>query len=120
MPLTEKEVKEAKPRNSRYLLHDGDGLVLEVMTSGSKIWRSRDQRGGREIKVTLGKYPCLSLQEAREKRHELKKAQIDGRNIKEVLNPPKASAFEEVAKEWYARNMEGKRKAYTGGACTAG
>jgi hypothetical protein len=72
MPLTEKEVKEAKPRNSRYLLHDGDGLVLEVMTSGSKIWRFRDQRGGREIKITLGKYPYLSLQDAREKRYELR------------------------------------------------
>jgi integrase len=59
--------------------------------------------------VTLGKYPYLSLQEARTKRHELKKAQIDGRSIQEVLNPPKAPVFEEVAKEWYARNMEGKR-----------
>jgi integrase len=109
MPLTAREVQEAKPRNKRYLLNDGDGLVLEVMTSGSKIWRFRDQRGGREVKVTLGKYPYLSLQEARAKRHELKKAQIDGRNIQEVLNPPKAPLFEEVAEEWYARNIEGKR-----------
>jgi len=108
MPLTAKEVQEAKPRSKRYLLNDGDGLVLEIMTSGSKIWRFRDQRGGREVKVTLGKYPYLSLQEARAKRHELKKAQIDGRNIQEVLNPPRAPTFEEIAKEWYARNMEGR------------
>jgi integrase len=113
MPLTAKEVKEAKPRNSRYLLHDGDGLVLEVMTSGSKIWRFRDQRGEREIKITLGKYPYLSLQDAREKRYELRKAQLDGLNIQEVLNPPKPApvepTFAEAANEWFARSIEGKR-----------
>jgi hypothetical protein len=112
MSLTEKEVKEAKPRNSRYLLHDGDGLVLEVMTSGSKIWRFRDQRGGREIKITLGKYPYLSLQDAREKRYELRKAQLEGLNIQEVLNPPMPAVIEptfaEVADEWFARSVEGK------------
>jgi len=91
------------------MLHDGDGLVLEVMPSGSKIWRFRDQRGSNETKVTLGKFPYLSLQGAREKRHELKKAQIEGLNLHEVLNPPKAPTFEEVANEWYTRNMDGKR-----------
>jgi integrase len=106
MPLTAKEVQEAKPRNTRYLLHDGDGLVLEVMTSGSKIWRFRDQRGGREIKLTLGKYPSLSLQGAREKRCELKKAQQDNLDIREVLNPPKPT-FAEVANEWFLRHEGG-------------
>jgi integrase len=113
MSLTAKEVQEAKPRNTRYLLHDGDGLVLEVMTSGSKIWRFRDQRGGREIKITLGKYPSLSLQDAREKRYELKKAQLDGLDIHEVLNPPKSTVlkptFAEVANEWFVRYVEGKK-----------
>jgi integrase len=113
MSLTAKEVREAKPRNARYLLHDGDGLVLEVMTSGSKFWRFRDQRGGREVRVTLGKYPYLSLQDAREKRYELRKAQFEGLNIQEVLNPPKPivsmPTFEEVANEWFTRSIEGKR-----------
>jgi integrase len=109
MPLTARGIQEAKPREKRYMIHDGDGLALEIMPSGSKIWRFRDQRGGREIKVTLGKFPYLSLQEAREKRHELKKAQIEGLNIQEVLNPPKALTFAEMANEWYARNMEGKK-----------
>jgi integrase len=113
MPLTAKEVKEAKPRNSRYLLHDGDGLVLEVMTSGSKIWRFRDQRGGREVKITLGKYPYLSLQDAREKRYELRKAQLEGLNVQEVLNPPMPvvaePAFADVANEGFARRIEGQR-----------
>jgi integrase len=83
------------------------------MTSGSKIWRFRDQRGGREIKITLGKYPYLSLQDAREKRYELRKAQLEGLNIQEVLNPPKPvvimPTFAEVANEWLARSIEGKR-----------
>jgi integrase len=109
MALTAREVQEAKPKAKRYALHDGDGLILEILPSGSKIWRFRDQRGEREIKVTLGKYPYLSLQEAREKRHELKKAQINGIDIREALNPPKVPVFNEIADEWYMRNMEGKR-----------
>jgi hypothetical protein len=109
MALTAREIQEAKPQEKRYMLHDGDGLALEIMPSGSKIWRFRDQRGRREVKVTLGKFPYLSLQAAREKRHELKKAQIDGLNIQEVLNPPKPPTFAEIADEWYTRNMEGKR-----------
>jgi integrase len=109
MSLTVREIQEAKPREKRYMLRDGDGLALEIMPSGSKIWRFRDQRGGHEIKVTLGKFPYLSLLGAREKRHELKKAQIEGLNIQEVLNPPKAPTFAEMASEWSARNMEGKR-----------
>jgi integrase len=109
MPLTAREVQEAKPREKRYMLYDGDGLALEVMPSGSKIWRFRDQRGGREVKITLGKFPYLSLVDAREKRHDLKKAQIEGLNIQEVLNPTSPPTFKEIAEEWYVRNMEGKR-----------
>jgi hypothetical protein len=39
MPLTAREIQEVKPREKRYMLHDGDGLALEIMPSGSKIWR---------------------------------------------------------------------------------
>jgi len=71
MALTVRGVQEAKPRERRYMLYDGDGLALEVMPSGAKIWRFREKRGEREIKVTLGKFPSLSLQEAGGKRHDL-------------------------------------------------
>jgi integrase len=39
----------------------------------------------------------------------LKKAQIEGLNIQEVLNPTEPPTFREMAEEWFVRNMEGKR-----------
>ena len=37
--LTDIAVRKAKPRDKRYTLNDGQGLELEVMTSGPKFWR---------------------------------------------------------------------------------
>jgi len=37
-PLTNAEVKQAKPRERLYKLYDGDGLQLRIMPNGSKIW----------------------------------------------------------------------------------
>ncbi len=37
-PLTNTEVKQAKPRDKDYTLLDGEGLQLRVKTSGTKSW----------------------------------------------------------------------------------
>lgn len=38
-PLTDTQVKTAKPRDKTYTLADGGGMYLEVAPTGSKIWR---------------------------------------------------------------------------------
>ncbi|MBA0189455.1 integrase [Pectobacterium odoriferum] len=38
-PLSNTEIKAAKPAEKEYTLQDGDGLYLLVKSSGSKIWR---------------------------------------------------------------------------------
>jgi Arm DNA-binding domain len=40
-PLTDIRIKSLKPEEARYFVADDNRLVLEVMTSGSKIWRYR-------------------------------------------------------------------------------
>jgi hypothetical protein len=37
-PLTNTEVKQAKPKDKDYTLLDGDGLQLRVKTTGTKSW----------------------------------------------------------------------------------
>ncbi len=37
-PLTNTEVKQAKPKVKIYKLSDGDGLQLRIMPNGSKQW----------------------------------------------------------------------------------
>lgn len=38
-PLTDIQVRNAKPKEKPYTLADGGGMYLEVMPTGSKIWR---------------------------------------------------------------------------------
>ena len=67
-PLTDTRIKALKPRASRYPVSDGGGLLLEVMPSGSKIWRFRySLHGKRQPTVTIGEYPAIALQVARER-----------------------------------------------------
>ncbi|MGE8357124.1 MAG: Arm DNA-binding domain-containing protein, partial [Microvirgula sp.] len=45
-PLTDTKIKALKPRAERYRVSDTGGLLLEVMPSGSRIWRYRYQLYG--------------------------------------------------------------------------
>jgi len=40
-------IDNAKPKDKRYDLTDGGGLVLEVMPSGSKTWRFKYHLNGK-------------------------------------------------------------------------
>jgi len=68
VPLNEPQIRELKPRSTRYSIADGNGLVLEIMPTGSKIWRFRfSLNGARQPTVTIGDYRLISLRVAREK-----------------------------------------------------
>ena len=108
-PLSDKQIKEAKPKAKDYKLTDGDGLGLIVSKSGRKRWVfafiSPDT--GKLNNTGLGNYPVLSLAEAREKRTELKKLVMRG--IDPITEKKRARAqriseynlsFEKVFNEW--------------------
>jgi Arm DNA-binding domain len=65
VPLTDTLIRALKPRQSRYLVTDGRGLCLEVLPSGKFSWLFRYRINGRPEKVSLGRYPDLSLKSAR-------------------------------------------------------
>lgn len=66
-PLTNTEVKQAKSKDSEYNLADGSGLMLRVKPTGSKLWIFNYQRPitKKRANLSLGKYPALSLADAR-------------------------------------------------------
>lgn len=72
MALTDIAIKSAKPRERDYKLADGGGLYLLVTASGGKLWRLKFRIDGIERKLSLGKYPALSLGDARKARDEAK------------------------------------------------
>jgi integrase len=63
--LTDTGIRALTPRRARYLVTDGRGLCLEVFPSGKFSWLFRYRFKGRPEKVSLGRYPDLSLKAAR-------------------------------------------------------
>lgn len=72
LPLTDTEIKNAKPREKEYTLADGNGLQLNIKPDGRKVWEIRYTVDGKQKKTTGGAYPTVSLKDARAKRDELK------------------------------------------------
>jgi integrase len=65
-------IDNAKPKDKRYDLTDGGGLVLEVMPSGTKAWRFKYHLNGKREKVTIGAYPAFTIKQARDRHEELR------------------------------------------------
>lgn len=65
--LTDKKVKSTKPTGKEQLLSDGRGLQLRIMPNGTKSWRFvyKSPTTGSRSNITLGKYPELSIANAR-------------------------------------------------------
>jgi hypothetical protein len=71
-PLTNTEVKQAKPKDKEFNLVDGNGLALRIKPNGSKLWIFNYLRSYTKKRTALsfGSYPTLSLAEARTKRND--------------------------------------------------
>lgn len=65
MPLTDIAVRQARPKDKIYTLTDGRGLGLCVKPGGGKSWHFRYYWSGKQKRIALGKYPEISLKEAR-------------------------------------------------------
>ncbi|MXY14084.1 MAG: DUF4102 domain-containing protein, partial [Proteobacteria bacterium] len=78
-PLSETEIKHAKPKDKPYSLADGKGLYLKIKPSGYKVWLFNYYRPFTKKRVadTLGEYPVITLARARSKRNEYLKLLAD-------------------------------------------
>ncbi len=106
--LTDTRVKTAKPQEKLYKLTDERGLHLSVYPNGSKLWQMRYRFDGKEKTASLGKYPDVSLAEARDKRDQMRKLvanDIDpvqvSRANKEAKKFAQAHSFEAVTRTWF-------------------
>ena len=80
MPLTDNALKALKPRAKPYTVTDDRGLYVEVFPTGGIVWRCRYRLNGETEKLTLGKYPALTLKNARRKRDEAAEAAAMGQS----------------------------------------
>lgn len=79
-PLTNTQVKQAKPKEKEYSLNDGDGLSLRIRPSGSKSWffTYLVPITKKRFKISFGSYPEVTLAQARKKRDEARALVADG------------------------------------------
>ena len=118
VPLTESQVRALEPRAARYSLADGNGLVIEVMTTGTKVWRFRySLNGKRQPLATIGDYRMISLRVARAKAQ--KYAELVAQGISPVATArrdrgaeAKAELLREAAELYMATEMAGKSDEY--------
>ena len=71
-PLSDSELRQAKPREKEFTLWDGGGLCLRVKPSGSKLWIFNYYRptNGKRANISFGPYPAVTLAQARQARQE--------------------------------------------------
>ena len=106
--LTDTRVKSAKPKDTAYKLSDERGLHLLVYPNSSKLWQLRYRYEGKEKTASLGKYPDVTLAQAREKRDKMRQQLANAidpveaqRAVKEAKKVAQAHSFEAVARTWY-------------------
>ncbi len=108
-PLTNTEVKQAKPKERVYSLSDGEGLQLRVKPNGSKLWLFDYYRPFTKVRTCLsfGSYPEVSIADARSKRkfaRELLAKDIDPKEHRDENDLKKerehANTLEHIAAQW--------------------
>ncbi|HFO4745938.1 TPA: integrase arm-type DNA-binding domain-containing protein, partial [Escherichia coli] len=109
-PLSHVEVKNAKPKDKDYSLHDGFGLLLYVSRKGCKTWRFRYQHPDTKKRqtLTIGRYPDYSIAEAREERDKARKLLSRGVDPNESKRKAKSErimlrsqTFEKITNNWF-------------------
>ena len=115
MALTVQEVKNISCPNDKSQIKksDGNNLFLLVKNGGSKLWRLRFRHAGKYQEMALGKYPSISLSEARKLTEEARASLIHGinpmderRERKRTKTTSKDKLFETIALKWWEQQKD--------------
>ena len=111
MPLTDSQIKRLKPsetctpsRPDKY--SDGNNLRLWVRSTGSKVWVCDYKYIDKRQSLTIGKYPAMSLADARQRNQQIKDLIAQGINPKQDKKRLQADAdgtktFDAIAQRWH-------------------
>lgn len=111
-PLTDLQPRTAKPKDKPYKLADGGGMYLLITPDGAKYWRMGYRFQGKERLLSFGKYPEVTLADARTKRLEARRLLNDGidpsqdkKDKARAKADEAAHTFEKLAREWHANRL---------------
>lgn len=119
MPLKDMEIRAFKPATKDQKIFDGGGLYLLIKSSGSKLWQMKIRVDGKEKKLSFGKYPTVTLKDARAKRDEAKRQLSQGidparkkQEAKQAAKMNASNSFDVVAEEYLTKMAkEGRAEA---------
>ncbi|MGZ3328753.1 MAG: tyrosine-type recombinase/integrase, partial [Xanthobacteraceae bacterium] len=96
--LTAKFVENLKPEDKRVEISDhANGLFLISQPSGVKSWAVRYRHNGRSVKFTIGKFPAVTLADARKAAADAQHARARGNNPAKARQDAKVKAMEAEA-----------------------
>lgn len=107
LPLSQTEIRKAKPKEKAYKLYDGDGLYLSILPSGKKVWRFDYVDGNKKRQThTIGSLEFIGLNDAREERLKLRAKLFKDKSLKygddNILN----DVFNDWLEKWKVGKAE--------------
>ena len=119
--LTDKGIKAFKATDKPQKMKDFGGLYLyitplskaevkegEKPRGGAMVWRLKYRHGGKEKLLVLGRYPAISLKEARKLRDQAKEVlaagkdpSLEAKRVKLIGDARAVGTFEKHARAWY-------------------
>lgn len=78
MALSDVKIRKAEIRDKPYKLSDAGGLFVLVKPNGSKLWQQKYRHFGKERLLSHGRYPDVTLAQARKKRDEARMQVANG------------------------------------------
>ena len=109
-PLSDAQIKNAKPQEKDYKLMDGFGLFLLITPTNGKLWRFDYRFDNKRKMLALGAYPSVTLAESRQRREDAKKLLANGidpgamkKTLKSTGKELAANTFEVIARQWHLK-----------------
>lgn len=104
--LNSTKINSLKPKDKPYKVADAHGLYIDVRPTGGKYWRQKYRYNGKEKLLSHGKYPMVSLSEARLLRDQAIKSLaqgLDPSRLKEDSKEKQRNTFHDIAEEWHEK-----------------
>ena len=87
-------------------------MYLYINTSGGKLWRFDFSHNGKRKTLSIGKYPTISLVEARQAAENARRLLVSGQDPSEAKQQEKRerqaaalNTFEAIARRWHTDNL---------------
>jgi len=109
---TDREIKNLKAGEKRYTAKDtvANGLFLDITTTGVKSWWYRYSLNGKQERLVIGRYPDLSLKDARQLRDESASLVARGISPKQSKDKVTSALFRDYGERYLNEVIKKERK----------